>query len=132
LPDHAIEDVSLSNIFIDYVGGGTAAQAARVVPEDEQGYPEPSRHGTMPSWGLFARHVKNFDVSRVEFRAAKEDLRATVQLEDVADATFDAVKFPHAASATSFVLKNVDGFAVHNSPGLAETKRAEKIADEKF
>ena len=135
LPGHAIEDVSLSNIFIDYVGGGTAEQAKREVPDNEAAqkeYPEPSRHGTMPSWGMFARHVKNLDVSHVEFRVAKEDLRPTVQLDDVADAAFDAVKFPHAASATSFVLKNVNGFAVHNSPGLPETKRAEKIADEKL
>lgn len=29
----AIEDIALSHIFIDYVGGGTAAQADRVVPE---------------------------------------------------------------------------------------------------
>ena len=133
VPGHAIEDVSLSNIFIDFVGGGTAAQAEREVPDDEAAqkqYPEPSMHGTMPSWGMFARHVKNLDVSHVEFRFAKEDLRPTVQLDDVADAAFDAVKFPHAASAPAFVLKNVDGFAVHNSPALAETKRTEKITGE--
>ena len=132
-PGLPIEDLSLSNIFIDYAGGGTAEQAMREVPAEEpQRYPEPSRLGTMPSWGMFARHVKNFDVSHVEFRAAKEDLRATVQLDDVTDATFDAVKFPHAASAPAFVLKNVNGFAVHNSPSLPETKHPEKIADEKL
>jgi polygalacturonase len=129
---HAIEDLSLSNIFIDYVGGGTAEQATRVVPNDDQAYPEPSRHGTMPSWGMFARHVKNFDVSHVEFRVAKDDLRPTVQLEDVADARFDSVKFPHDASTTSFVLKDVTGLAVHNSPGLPDTNRPEKIADGKL
>jgi hypothetical protein len=81
---------------------------------------------------MFARHVKNFDVSHLEFRVAKEDLRPTVQLDDVADAAFDAVKFPHAAGTPAFVLKNVDGFAVRNSPGLAETKRTERIASEKL
>ena len=135
LPGHAIEDVSLSNIFIDYVGGGTAEQAQREVPDDEaaqQQYPEPASHGTMPSWGMFARHVKNLDVSHVEFRAAKGDLRPTVQLDDVADVAFDAVKLPHEASATAFVLKNVSGFSIHNSSGLPETKRPEKIASEKL
>ena len=100
--------------------------------EEPSRYPEPSRLGTMPSWGMFARHVKNFDVSHVEFRAANEDLRPVVQLDDVTDVAFDAVKFPHAASAPVFALKNVTGFAIHNSPGLAEAKRAEKIADEKL
>ncbi len=132
-PGHPIEDLTLANIFIDYAGGGTAEQAAREVPAEEpQRYPEPSRLGTMPSWGMFARHVKNFDVSRVEFRATKDDLRPTVQLDNVAGAAFDAVKFPHAAGAPVFVLKNVEGFAVHNSPGLPETNRAEKIAAERL
>lgn len=132
LPGHPIEDLSLTNIFIDYVGGGTAEQAAREVLEDEKGYPEPRNHGTMPSWGMYARHVKNFDVGRVEFRTAKEDLRPTVQLDDVVDATFDTVKFPHAKTASSFVLKNVTGFAVHNSRDLPETKKPAPIASEKL
>ena len=99
IPGHAIEDVSLSNIFIDYAGGGTAEQAQREVPDDEEAqkaYPETGRHGITPSWGLFARHVKNLDVSHVEFRVAAEDLRPTVQLDDVADVGFDSVTFPHA------------------------------------
>jgi hypothetical protein len=90
------------------------------------------RLGTMPSWGMFARHVKNLDLSRVEFRVAQEDLRPTVQLDDVAGVTFDAVKFPHAANTPVFVLKNVTGLAIHNSPGLADTQRTETIADEKL
>ena len=132
LPGHPVEDVSLTNIFIDYMGGGTAEQAAREVPEDEKGYPEPARHGTMPSWGMFARHVKNFDVHRVEFRVAKDDLRSTVQLEDIAGVSFDTVKFPHAAGAPVFTLKNVDGFSVRNSAGLADARRDQPIASEKI
>ncbi len=132
-PDHPIEDLSLSNIFIDYVGGGTAEQATREVPAEERDrYPEPSRLGTMPSWGMFARHVKNFDVSHVEFRTTKDDLRATVQLDDVIEVAFDAVKFPHAAGVPVFVLKNVDGFAIHNSPGLPETNRAGKTENDRL
>ncbi len=132
LSGHPVEDISLTNIFVDYVGGGTAEQAKREVPEDEKGYPEPSSHGTLPSWGMFARHVKNFNVSHVEFRATQEDLRPTVQLEDVTDAAFDAVKFPHAPGVPSFVLKNVNGFTVYNSPGVADTKRPELIGNEKL
>jgi hypothetical protein len=132
-PDHPIEDVSLSNIFIDYVGGGTAEQAQREVPAEEpQKYPEPGRLGTMPSWGMFARHVKNLDLSHVELRVAKEDLRPVIQLDDVAGVSFDAVKFPPAANTPTFVLKNVTGFAVHNSAGLPETKRDEKIENDKL
>ena len=133
-PLAAIEDVSLSNIFIDFEGGGTAQDAVREVPEYEAShrYPEPANLGKLSSWGLFGRHMKNLSVDHVEFRVAKDDLRSVVRLEDVADANFDHAKLPHAAGAPTFALKDVTGFAITNSPGLADTRRAEKVADEKL
>jgi polygalacturonase len=132
IPGATINDVSLSNIFIDYEGGGTAADGQRAVPEDEKVYPEPARFGKLSSWGLYARHMKNFTVDRVEFRAAKEDQRPVVWLEDVTEASFDRAKLPHAPDAPTFVLKGVTGLSVTNSAGLADVKRAESIADEKL
>jgi polygalacturonase len=92
LPDHPIEDLTLSNLFIDYVGGGTAEQAARVVPEYTEDYPEPYRFGVMPSWALWARHAKNLVVHHAEFRTADKDLRKPVILDDVQGAEFEKVK----------------------------------------
>jgi len=60
LPGHTIDDVSLSHIYADYPGGGTAQDAARLVPDDAKVYPEPNRFGTLSAWGLFVRHVTNF------------------------------------------------------------------------
>ncbi|HVT74466.1 MAG TPA: glycosyl hydrolase family 28-related protein [Lacunisphaera sp.] len=132
-PGHPIEDLALTNIFIDFAGGGTREQAAVEVPAAEKElYPEPGRLGTMPSWGLFARHVKNLALGRVELRVAQADLRPVIQLDHVADVTFDQLKCAPAAGIPTFVLKQVDGFAVHNSPGLPETNRPEPIADEKL
>jgi polygalacturonase len=133
-PLGALEDISLSNIFVDYEGGGTADDAARIVPEYEDNfrYPEPYRLGKLSAWGLFARHAKNLTVDHVEFRTAQADLRAVVRLEDVTGASFDRAKLPPAAGAPTFVLKDVTGFAVTNSPGFADTKRPEKIAHEKL
>jgi hypothetical protein len=132
LPGTSINDVSLSNIFIDYQGGGTAQDAARVVPDDEKGYPEPSRFGKLPAWGLFARHAKNLAIDRVEFRVAAPDLRPVVQLEDVADASFDHSKLPPSPGASALVLKNVTGVTLTNNPGLSDTKRTDPVADEKI
>src|SRR5262249_5754402 len=70
VPGHAVEEVSLSHILILYRGGGTTSQAARDVPEYEADYPEPSRFGVLPSYGLFARHVKGLSLERVELRHA--------------------------------------------------------------
>jgi polygalacturonase len=132
LPDHPIEDLALTNIFIDYVGGGTKEQGDRVVPEYEREYPEPSRFGTIPAWGLWARHVKNFSVSHFEVRAATDDLRPVAILDDVSDVDFDHVKLPHAADASSLMLKDVAGFTLRDSRSIADITRTEKVASEKF
>ncbi len=133
-PGHPVEDVTLSDIFIDFVGGGTKEQAIQEVPAYESGrYPEPEKLGTMPSWGMFARHAKNLTLTNVELRVTKPDQRPMIQLDDVADVAFDAVKFPHSPdSPSTFVLKNVTGFAIHNSRGLPETNRTDPIVDEKL
>ena len=132
LPDHPIEDLTLSNIFIDYQGGGSAEQAQRSVPEYEKDYPEPGRFGTMPSYGMFARHVKGLTVHNFEVRFAKEDRRPAVILDDVADATFDLARLQHLPKEPSFVLRNVSRFSLSRSRGLPDTRRDAIVAEERF
>jgi hypothetical protein len=132
IPGHRLEDVTLSHILIEYKGGGTKEQAARAVPEDEKVYPEPGRFGTIPSWGMFARHVQGLSLDHVELRTLKEDLRPSVILDDVAGADFDHVKALPASGVPTVVLKNVDGFAARDCPGLPDTRRDQPVADEKL
>ena len=141
-----MEDITITNLVMRDIGNapifirlgtrlrgpdGTKEQGDRVVPEDEKGYPEPSRFGVIPAWGLWARHVRNLALDRVEFRCARADRRPTMVLDDVSDARLDAMKLPHAEGAASIVLKNVDGFVLRGSVGLADTIR-DKAADERF
>jgi polygalacturonase len=132
LPNSAMEDISLSHIFIDYKGGGTVENAKREVPEDEKMYPEASRFGFIPSYGMFVRHVHGLTVDHVVLRYAAEEHRPVVTLSDVTNADFDHLDAPHADDATAFVLKNVTGFNVRNSPGLADTHIDQPIADQKL
>jgi len=129
VPGTTINDVSLSNIFIDFEGGGTAEDAKRVVAEDVDGYPEPARLGKLSSWGLFARHVKNFSMDHVELRVAKEDLRPVVSLEDVSGVDIDHAVFSHAPGVKTVVLKNVTGLTIRDSGGLPDTKKAGTTSD---
>jgi polygalacturonase len=115
LPDHPIEDVNLSNIRIVYQGGGTKQQAERVVPEYEGDYPEPSRFGVMPSWGMFVRHVQGLNVNTVDLSTMKDDLRPAVALDDVKGAEFHFLKVPRYQNVSTFVLKNVEDVTVHQS-----------------
>jgi hypothetical protein len=132
LPGHPIEDLTLSNIFIDYPGGGTKEQGERAVPEMEQEYPEPGRFGTIPAWGLWARHVKNLSLDGIEFRVAGEDLRPTVMLDDVTDIRLDRAKLPHGTGAATLALKNVNNLSIRQSPGLPDTNPAGLIAEDRL
>ncbi|HVU25532.1 MAG TPA: glycoside hydrolase family 28 protein [Opitutus sp.] len=121
IPGHPIEDVTLSNIFIDYAGGGTKEQAAREVPELEDGYPEPGRFGVLPSSALFARHVRNLNVHDVEFRFAAPDLRPVLVLDDVGGADLDHVVLPRAADTPAVRLRRVTDFTATASRSLPDT-----------
>ncbi len=132
LPGFPVEDVTLSNILISYAGGGTAAMAGRDVPELEKSYPEPNLFGTLPVWGVFARHVKNLTLRGLELRVLAPDARPALGLDDIADLTLDTVKLPSPAGVARGTLKNVSGLTVRASPGLPDSTRPEKIADGKL
>jgi polygalacturonase len=131
IPEQPIEDLRLSNIRIAYQGGGTKADAAIVPGENEEDYPEPMRFGTIPAYGLFARHVKGLEVHHVDLSYAKDEARPAVVLSSVAGADLEHVKAQHASTTPSLVLRDVTDFALHDSPGLPETRR-EKVAEEAF
>ncbi len=50
IPGHYVENVVLENIKISYPGHGTEEDAKRVVPEDEDRYPEQFFFGVLPAW----------------------------------------------------------------------------------
>lgn len=126
IPQAAVEDVSLSNILITYAGGGTKQEGERIVPEYEKAYPEPEYFGTMPAWGLWARHVVNLSVHHVEFHREKPDLRPAIGLDDVAGASFGHVQLPLAEGADRIVLKDVADISIHASPGISDMVRTGK------
>jgi hypothetical protein len=75
--------------------------------------------------------VHGLTVDHVELRYAGEEHRPAATLSDVTDADFDHLKAEHATDAVSFVLQNVNGFEVRNSPGIANTTRGQ-VSDEKL
>ncbi len=127
-----IEDIELSHLLIQYVGGGTKEQAAREIPEMEKQYLDPGRYGVVPTYGMFARHVKNLALDHVELRYDKEDLRPCILLQDVVGADFDHLKAAHAAETPIFILKAVSNLTIHQSAGLTDSQRAGPIANEKL
>jgi polygalacturonase len=130
-PGHDVEDIKLSNIQIFYQGGGTREQAAVEPAEREKEYPEPRMFGVIPAYGFFIRHVKGIEMSNIELRCLKEDLRPAFFLDGVKGADFQHVKAQHAQDISTFVLKNVEDFSTHQVSGLSDT-RLERVEQKKF
>jgi polygalacturonase len=120
LPGHPIEDVVLSNIQIHYVGGGTAEQAARTVPELEKAYPDPYDFGLIPSWGMFARHVEGLSLRGVELRTIKPDARPAIVLDDVANVRLSDVVLDARDKLPAWSLVNVTGLHVRDVTRLTD------------
>ncbi|MFC0875644.1 glycoside hydrolase family 28 protein [Saccharicrinis sp. FJH2] len=84
IPDHHIEDITLSNINIWYkpldAESGTIPEN---VPEMADGYPEPQKFGLIPSYGFFIRHVKNVKMHNINIYHTGNEKRPAILLDDV-------------------------------------------------
>ena len=124
IPGFPIEDVKLSNIYIETVGGGTVDDAKIQPPELENKYPEPSMFGPMPASGFFMRHMRNVEMSHVEIANSTPDLRPALYLMDVERADFFAVTAPrnvHGPYDGAFALHNVKDLRIGWSRAAADT-----------
>jgi polygalacturonase len=123
IPGHPIEDVKVSNIYVQHRGGGTKETAALKPPENETAYPEPTMFGAMPCHGCYIRHARNIEMRDIEISALKEDARPAFVLSDVQGASFSHIKIPaHASDVPAFVLSNVEDFNVNQSKPVADTQ----------
>ena len=118
IPGYRIEDVKITNMLVQHVGGPSPNASSAQPAEDEAKYPEPSMFGPMPAQGFFLRHVKNLEMSHVEVQTAAPDARPTFYLKDVERADFFAVTAPKGQPA--FSLHQVTDFRVALSRATAD------------
>ena len=72
IPGYAVEDVSLSNIQIDFIGGSPYQTPDLPIPEVEAAYPEAEMFGPTAVYGMFVRHVKGLTLSNVRMQFAQD------------------------------------------------------------
>src|SRR6266480_250212 len=124
IPGHDIEDLRLSNIRVYYQGGGTKEQAALEPPEKESDYPEPTMFGEIPAYGFFIRHVRGLEMSDVAVTYLKDDARPAFILSDAKAVDLRNIKARHGQGLASFILTDVEDFALQQSQPLPDTKLA--------
>lgn len=92
IPNHPIEDVSLTNINIWYQGGYSAEDGKINPPENEKAYPEPWMFGRIPASGFFIRHAREIYFHNIRFHFAQQDQRPLFIFDDVEDYTTENIR----------------------------------------
>jgi hypothetical protein len=108
----------LANIRLQFKGGGTTNDAAREPAELGTRYPDPGSLGVMPSYGVFARHVKGLELANVRVGVDAEDLRPAIVAEDVDGFEIDHFNAQLAPNVAPARLERVKGLVVLDSPVL--------------
>jgi polygalacturonase len=121
IPGHSIEDVKISNFYMQQQGGADAQQAALTPAEEIQTYPGQEMFGPIPAQGFFIRHVRNLEMSHVEIASAAPDARPAFYLNDVTRADFLAVTAP---ASPAFALHGVMDLRIHLSRAAKDTELA--------
>ena len=78
-------DITFRNVRLRLMGGATAEDARRPVPEAEKAYPENKmfdRH-MLPAYGFYVRHADRVKFENVVLTADRPDVRPDIVLDDV-------------------------------------------------
>ncbi|TDW48150.1 polygalacturonase [Flavobacterium sp. 270] len=119
LPEKPIEGLRLENIRLISKGGGTLEDAKIEPRELGDGYPEPYKIGTLPTYGIFARHVKNLEIANITTQFLTEDKRPAAIFSDIDGLDIDNFKPQFAKETKAVIFKSdVKNVSVRNSPSI--------------
>lgn len=83
IPGHRVENITLENVRVVFTGPALDKPVTHEVPEDAARYPEQFYFGTLPSWGLYARHVDGLVMRNVRIDRTERDARSPFHLQNV-------------------------------------------------
>ena len=75
--------ITFNQVEVTCPGGGTSADANRIIPDLDRQYPTPFMFGVPPAYGLFARHVDDLVLKEVRFLLDSPDARPAAICDDV-------------------------------------------------
>jgi polygalacturonase len=114
LPGYPVRNVTLSNIRLRYVGGGTPDMVTRQIPEVPASYPEYRIFGVLPAYGLYCRHVEGLTLSNLQTDFEEPDARPALICDDVGHLdVFSAKLGQNSGGGPAMLFRNVRGAMVH-------------------
>ncbi|MHB1688352.1 MAG: glycoside hydrolase family 28 protein [Ignavibacteriaceae bacterium] len=122
IPNHRIENVSLSNIKISFEGG-VKEKADVEIPELEKDYPESTMWGNLPAYGFYIRHAEGISFNNVELDFEKDDSRPAVIMDDVSGIQINELKARISKEALSLIEVNSgNDIFIRNSSASGKAK----------
>jgi polygalacturonase len=116
IKDFPVKNIVLKNINLQFVGGGTADDSYREIPENETGYPSGRMFGRIPAYGFFIRHAKNVTLSNVFLRFDKEDHRPAVLCDEVDQLEIKGLRASGTMNSPELIrLVNTQGVIISES-----------------
>ncbi|MCX6954566.1 MAG: glycosyl hydrolase family 28 protein [Verrucomicrobia bacterium] len=131
IPGNNVEGVILRDIRVAVLGNGTAAHAAKPVPEKEKSYPENRMFGdTLPAYGLYVRHAKGITLDNVQFTLRHPDARPAVILDDAHDIELRHLRAEPSTPTTPMVrIARSSGVAVSGFRSAQPLKQFAQVDD---
>jgi hypothetical protein len=120
LPGNYIEDLQLSNIRIYYKGGYTQPVTQAEIPENANKYPEPGMFGPTGVYGLFARHVKDLQISDFQVGYMEKDVRPALRFDDIQGIYLHHVVAQSEPGADVYLFNRVSGITFLHCPGIPD------------
>jgi hypothetical protein len=124
-PTSYLENIRLSNISILYTGGGKKSDGLYNFPELGKGYPEIGAIASLknntpvvnvPSYGIFARHVKGLEIDNLSVDCIKEDQRPAMICIDIDGLDIEKFKAKVADEIPVAQFENIRNLSFHQTP----------------
>ena len=128
IPGFPVENFSLSNISIEFTGGGKLSE--RVIPEEEKAYPEFNMFGQLPAYGFYIRHAENIRFDNVLLKTSQPDERPAIFVNDVSGARFSGIVFENSGNTESMVTaEKSKNLVISGFNGFGEANSFLKLKD---
>ena len=110
MPDHPIEDITIKDVQFIVSGGGTQEDAEKTEVKEytlevlEGHWPEFYLVGTLPAYGIYARHMEGLTLENISIKTIAVEKRVPVILNDVKNASVSGISANGKLLETSDIL----------------------------
>jgi hypothetical protein len=116
LPDAPVRDVTIDGFSVAMARTDAVVRELAEIPERLNAYPDPTMFGLLPAHGLYIRHAAEIKLRGMQLRAAAEEQRAAIVMDDVSACRIESL------NATQVWLNNVQRSGIYGAVGKPKVR----------